>query len=588
MPDLSSTSKAIRCAIYTRKSTDSPTGQEMTSLAEQRAVCAAYIKCQAHRGWVELPQSYDDEGFSGGNLERPALHRLLTDARDGHVNAIVFYKIDRLTRSLADFVRLMDAFQHFDISFVSVTQSFDTSDRMGRMVLNILLTFAQFEREMMGDRIRDKKNAMRRSGLYIGGLAPIGYVSKKGRLEIVPHEAELVKAAFDRFDDYPSVSRLLRALDDEGKGNLVSRARHKKEPLPLWYSGSAQKMIRNPLYAGYQSIEEELVRANHQPYISLERWKHIQGVLASRTKKSGEVDASVHLLAGLIFDETDRTLAPRLRGTKRWPQRYYESDSRQLHKGQRADRVRIRGLEVEQVVSAAPVAFLQDIEKLRVAVCRTDGDPQKAYEMQLRGPIAAEKIAAAHGIGLRQIFEGLVSRVEVAKAEVRIWVSLRVLDAYLSWTGIGLFNAALEFSRSQDDLHLLRVDTILGPHRVKLSLPYERSPGERIDKRLARLLHKAAQAEVNFLADPTRDLDKHAQLLKLGPSKFSRLLRLNYLAPDIKAAIMDERQSLNLTEWKLIYALLPADWYQQRAILGFPSPQRDRTYLSVRSIEAAK
>lgn len=171
--------RQIRCAIYTRKSIESPTGQEMTSLAGQRAVCSAYIKCQAHRGWVEIPQHYADEGFTGGNLERPALARLLADARAGRLDVIVFYKIDRLTRSLADFVRLMDAFQHFEISFVSVTQSFDTSDSMGRMVLNILLTFAQFEREMMGDRIRDKKNTMRRSGLFIGAKAPIGYAKKK-------------------------------------------------------------------------------------------------------------------------------------------------------------------------------------------------------------------------------------------------------------------------------------------------------------------------------------------------------------------------------------------------------------------------
>jgi site-specific DNA recombinase len=588
MPDLPSTTNVVRCAIYTRKSTESPTGQEMTSLAGQRAVCSAYIKCQAHKGWVELPQSYDDEGFSGGNLERPALHRLLTDARERRVDAIVFYKIDRLTRSLADFVRLMDAFQHFDISFISVTQSFDTSDSMGRMVLNILLTFAQFEREMMGDRIRDKKNTMRRSGLFIGGLAPIGYVSKKGRLEKIPSEAELVKAAFDRFDDYPSVAGLLRALDQEGMGKLVSRSRYKtKHRLPLWYGGSAQKMFRNPIYAGYQYVDGELVRASHEPYISLERWEHFQAVLATRTKKSGKVDYSVHPLAGLIFDETDRILAPRMRGCKRWPQRYYETVSRQLRKGQRVDRVRIRGAEVDGVVSGALVAFLQDAEKLRAAVCRAYSDPQLAYEMQRLGPVAAERIAAAEGIELRQIFEGLVSRVEVARSEVRIWVSLRVLDAYLNWNGIGLFNAVPEFSRSQDDLHLLRVDTILGPHRVKLGLPYEHRPGECVDKRLVRLLHKAAQAEVTFLEDATRDLDKHAQRLKLTPSKFSRLLRLNYLAPDIKAAIMDGRQPSDLTEWKLLYSPLPADWHQQRAILGFATPPTDKTYLSVRSTASA-
>ncbi|WP_338501092.1 recombinase family protein [Sphingomonas kaistensis] len=583
MPSHTETMKAVRCAIYTRKSTESPTGQEMTSLAGQRAVCAAYIKCQAHKGWVELSQNYDDEGFSGGNLERPALHRLLTDAREGRIDAIVFYKIDRLTRSLADFVRLMDAFQHFEISFVSVTQSFDTSDSMGRMVLNILLTFAQFEREMMGDRIRDKKNTMRRSGLYIGGMAPLGYLSKKGRLEIIPKEAELVRAAFDRFDDYPSVSSLLRALDDEGKGRLVSSFRFKtRRRNGLWYGGSAQKMFRNPIYAGYQYVEGELVKADHEAYISLERWQHFQTVLAMRTKKSGKVDPSIHLLAGLIFDETDRILAPRMRGTKRWPQRYYESVSRQLRKGQRVDRVRIRGEEIERVVTAALVAFLRDCEKLRTAVCRAYADPQLAYDMQRNGPLAAERILAAKGIELRKKFEGLVSRVEVAKSEVRIWISLRVLDAYLRWNGIGVFHSMPEISRSEEDLYLLRADANLGPHRVKLKLPFEHQPGEHLNIRLVDLLRKAANADVDFLADPARDLDRHAANYKLTPSKFSRLLRLNYLAPDIKSAILDGRQPPDLTERKLLYSPLPADWHQQRAILGFPSPRPDRTYQSVR------
>lgn len=568
-----------RCAIYTRKSTESPTGQEMTSLAGQRAVCAAYIKCQAHKGWIELPQHYDDEGFTGGNLERPALHRLLTDAREGRIDAIVFYKIDRLTRSLADFVRLMDAFQHFGISFVSVTQSFDTTDSMGRMVLNILLTFAQFEREMMGDRIRDKKNTMRRSGLFIGGAAPIGYKKHKGRLAIEACEERLVREAWARFDDYSSVRGLLRALEDEGLGATLRADRQRGERRPLWYGGSACRMFSNPLYAGYQCVEGELIRGEHEPYVSLDRWTAIQDVLASRSKKSGRADLSLHVLAGLAFDDTDRVLAPRLRGTHRWPQRYYESDSRRFRKGGRQDRVRVRAPELENLVKAAIIAFLNDQEQLRVAVIRAYADPELAFAMQQKGPVAASRLVDFKGAELRHVFEALLSRVEIAKREVRIWVSLRTLDAFLNWSGIGLFRTVREMSRSPEDLHLIQVDAVLAPHRVKLSLPYECVPGANRSAQLVRLLDTAAKAQVGLLSDPARDLEKHAAALKLGPSKYSRLLRLNYLAPDIKAAIIDGRQPEDLTEHKLLYSPLPADWRQQRAILGFPEPDPDRPYL---------
>ena len=579
MPNIVTARQITRCAIYTRKSTECPANQEMNSLAGQRAVCAAYIRCQAHKGWVELPHAYDDEGFSGGNLERPALHRLLTDAREGRIDAIVFYKIDRLTRSLADFVRLMDAFQHFDISFVSVTQAFDTSDSMGRMVLNILLTFAQFEREMMGDRIRDKKNTMRRSGLYIGGKAPIGYNSLKGRLTVVPNEAAFVREAFARFDDYPSVRALLVALEGEGKGNLLGPNRHRAKRISLQDGGSAFRMFYNPLYAGYQLIEEELVKAGHEPLITLERWQEVQATLASRSKKSGKVDYSLHLLAGFVFDDTDRILAPRMRGTKRWPERYYESDSRQLRKGVRADRVRVRGGDLERLVRSAIVGLLHDHEKLRIAVIRAYGDPKLAYAMQTRGPEAAERLVRAEAAELRHIFEGLVSRVEVATTEVRIWLSLRALDAYLSWSGIGLFKTVREMSNSSEDLHLLRVDAIMAPLRVKLKLAYEHHTGERPSNQLIRLLKSAAEAEVRLLADPRRDLRAHAKALKLTPSKYSRLLRLNYLAPDIKAAILDGRQPADLTERTLLYAPLPADWHQQRALFGFEKFAKDRVYL---------
>src|SRR5688572_23385845 len=164
-----------RCAIYTRKSTDAGLNLEVNSLVTQREVCQAYIRSQAHRNWLELPHLYDDGGYSGGNLERPAMKRLLSDIESGRIDIVVIYKIDRLSRSLTDFVRLMEVLQRYDVSFVSVTQTFDTSDSMGRLVLNILLTFSQFERELASERVRDKKAALKRRGLFTGGTPPFGF-----------------------------------------------------------------------------------------------------------------------------------------------------------------------------------------------------------------------------------------------------------------------------------------------------------------------------------------------------------------------------------------------------------------------------
>lgn len=190
--------RLTRCAIYTRKSTEHRLDLAVNSLETQRDVCQAYIKCQAHRNWVEVAHHYDDGGYSGGTLVRPALGRLLRDIEPGRVDLVVIYKIDRLTRSLLDFVRLVDVMDKYGVSFVSVTQAFDTSDSMGRLVLNVLLTFAQFERELMSDRVRDKKAAMRKKGLFAGGMPPFGYLVETGGKLVVETFTELQGLECDR------------------------------------------------------------------------------------------------------------------------------------------------------------------------------------------------------------------------------------------------------------------------------------------------------------------------------------------------------------------------------------------------------
>jgi site-specific DNA recombinase len=208
--------KPQRCAIYTRKSTEHNLDLEFNSLDAQREACEAYIKSQAHEGWRLVPDRYDDGGLSGASLDRPALQKLLTDVRAGKVTIVVVYKVDRLTRSLADFAKLVELFDQQGVSFVSITQSFNTTSSMGRLTLNVLLSFAQFEREVIGERVRDKIAASKRKGLWVGGPVPLGYRCIDKKLEIVPEEAEVVRTIFTRYRELGSLGALLTELDRQG------------------------------------------------------------------------------------------------------------------------------------------------------------------------------------------------------------------------------------------------------------------------------------------------------------------------------------------------------------------------------------
>ena len=208
--------RSLRCAIYTRVSTDQGLEQDFNSLDAQREACEAYIKSQAHEGWRLVRDRYDDGGFSGGSMDRPALQKLLIDVQARRIDVIVVYKVDRLTRSLADFAKLVEMFDAHGVSFVSVTQSFNTTTSMGRLTLNVLLSFAQFEREVTGERIRDKIAASKKKGMWMGGVVPLGYRVEDRALHIVEDHAEIVRSLFRRYLEAGSVVRLKQQLDAEG------------------------------------------------------------------------------------------------------------------------------------------------------------------------------------------------------------------------------------------------------------------------------------------------------------------------------------------------------------------------------------
>jgi DNA invertase Pin-like site-specific DNA recombinase len=278
----------VRCAIYTRKSSDERLEMGFNSLDAQREACAAYIDSQRHEGWLAIDDRYDDGGYSGGTLERPALQRLIRDIEAGRVDTVVCYKIDRLSRSLTDFAKLVDVFERNCVTFVSVTQSFCTTTSMGRLTLNILLSFAQFERELAGERIRDKFAASRAKGMWMGGSPPLGYDVRDRKLVVNPAEAELVGLIFRRFLDLGSALLLIREMNAQGHRtkSWTTQAGTFREGR-LFDKGTLYKILRNRTYLGEAVHKGQSYQGEHEPIVDRATWERVHEVLASNAKRRG-------------------------------------------------------------------------------------------------------------------------------------------------------------------------------------------------------------------------------------------------------------------------------------------------------------
>jgi site-specific DNA recombinase len=307
-----------RCAVYTRKSTEEGLDMEFNSLDAQREACENYIASQKAEGWLLVPDRYDDGGFSGGTLERPALKRLLADIEAGRVDVVVVYKIDRLSRSLMDFAKLVEVFDRRGVTFVSITQSFNTTTSMGRLTLNILFSFAQFEREVIGERIRDKFAASRRKGMWMGGWAPLGYDVKDRKLVVNEPEAELVRSIFERFVKIGSATNLAQALVAESVVGKHGKTIDK---------GAIYKLLNNRLYIGEAVHKGESYPGEHEAIVSQSLWGEAHAVLRESPRKRAGLTRrqTPALLKGLIFGPTGAAMSPThtRRGKKLY--RYYVS-----------------------------------------------------------------------------------------------------------------------------------------------------------------------------------------------------------------------------------------------------------------------
>ena len=303
MPAPRSGPKPLRCAIYTRKSTEQGLEQAFNSLDNQREAAEAYVKSQAHEGWRLQPAVYDDGGFSGGSLERPALQRLLDEIRAGRVDIIVVYKVDRLTRSLADFAKLVDLFDRHGTSFVSVTQAFNTTTSMGRLTLNVLLSFAQFEREVTGERIRDKIAASKRKGFRVGGPVALGYQAVDKKLVPCPVEAEQVRLIFRRYLDLGSLGALLRDLDDRGLKTKAQRRPDGTARGGIGFNKSGlSHLLKNRCYIGEVIHKGQHFPGAHEPIVPNELFRAVGSALAAKSPWQRHPNANrTSLLKGLAL-----------------------------------------------------------------------------------------------------------------------------------------------------------------------------------------------------------------------------------------------------------------------------------------------
>jgi site-specific DNA recombinase len=336
--------RKLRCAVYTRKSTEEGLEMEFNSLDAQREACEAYVASQRAEGWLLAPDRYDDGGFSGGTLERPALRRLLADIETGRVDVVVVYKIDRLSRSLMDFSRLVEVFDRQNVTFVSVTQSFNTTTSMGRLTLNVLLSFAQFEREVIGERIRDKFAASRRKGMWMGGWAPLGYEVRDRKLVVNEEDAKLVRSIFQRFLKTGSATILARQLIQEGVRNKYGK---------LIDKGILYKLLNNPVYIGEAVHKGVSYPGEHVAIIDRKVWgKVLAQFQTNPRKRAGTARAQTpSLLKGLIFGPGGVAMSPSHTRKKGRLYRYYVSQTILKQGAVDCPIGRVPAAEIEKIVT---------------------------------------------------------------------------------------------------------------------------------------------------------------------------------------------------------------------------------------------
>src|SRR5271166_291769 len=416
--------KPQRYAIYTRKSTEHNLDLAFNSLDAQREACEAYVKSQAHEGWRLIREKFNDGGLSGASLERPALQALLDEVRSGKIDVIVFYKVDRLTRSLADFAKLVELFDEHAVSFVSVTQSFNTTSSMGRLTLNVLLSFAQFEREVIGERVRDKIAASKRKGIGVGGPVPLGYRSVGKKLEVVAEEAALVRKIYEDYLRIGSIGELTAALEGERvKPKPRMLADGTAIAAPRFMVGPLAHILKNRFYIGEVAYRGEIHKGEHAPILDRQLFDAVQARLAERAvRRKMRRSRSPSLLMGLIFDDRGNPMSPSHANKKGVRYRYYVSQAvLQNRKSEAGSVSRVSGPDIEHIVVAA---LRRAIADRKFAADDQDGDRgADVSERDRTTRTTNSTVAAASPDSDRDLMARQVARIVLRPRAIEITLS---------------------------------------------------------------------------------------------------------------------------------------------------------------------
>ncbi|CAH0356888.1 recombinase family protein [Sphingobium sp. CECT 9361] len=509
---------ARRCAIYTRKSVEDGVTQEFNSLHAQHDACSAYVTSQAGEGWHVIPETYDDGGYSGGNTARPSFQRLLQDIESGKIDIVLVYKVDRLTRNLSDFSKIMDVFDQKKVSFVSVTQAFNTTNSMGRLTLNMLLSFAQFEREIAGERVRDKIAASKARGIWMGGNVPFGYRLNKRRLYVSSEEAEQVRQIFDTYAEVKSMTQLRARLAASGIGRRRLPGLKTERGATTNFSATGlYHLLKNRIYLGEICHNGTSYPGQHDAIVEVEKFKLVARQLQDNKTRlvTGANTLFPSPLVGIIWDEHGRRMFSSNSTKQGKVHRYYTSQP---------DKDR-RDLPVLRVSAEKLECLIFTHLPEGMAARWPDGSPDR---MQIRTVVRRIVIETANI---------LLTVFDTDQAEKTISIPARWL-------------------RRGDERQIVSKEGVQSPK------PNHALVRLIVDGHIAKH-HLAIYGSV---ADS-------AEMMGLNEQDFARVLQRGYLAPDITAAILDGRQPKDLTVERLAYCDLSAMWHEQRKSLGFQSPE---------------
>lgn len=560
MPDAP---RKLRCAIYTRKSTEDGLEQEFNSLDAQYEACRSYILSQRHEGWLLLGERYDDGGFSGGNLERPGLQKLLGDVASRKVDIIVIYKVDRLTRSLADFAKIVDVLDGAGASFVSITQSFNTTTSMGRLTLNMLLSFAQFEREVTSERIRDKIAASKRKGLWMGGPVPLGYEVRDRKLVVNEAEAETVRHIMRRYCELDSVRELVAELRRDG---VVTKVQNRasgphKGGIPF-ARGALYHLLKNRIYLGEIVHKGSAYPGEHSPLVEPDLWHRVQRTLADRAKcAAGRTYAKrSSFLAGVLFDGLGRRMMPS--HTTKGPRsyRYYVTRPDLLAN---APAWRTAAHDLEKMVRTRIAKFLGD--PFEVAQLLGPGaDLHQVREAQSRAASLSDTISNASDTECSTHMKRLIRSVTIELNQISIEVEAASLGSLVEWPFAGSLDqsARLILTSAATRVRRGHALTLLSPQGSPVVLTPRR------DDKLIRLIAEAHWARELIQAAPDKLLSKIAFEQRRCRTRLRRLIVISCLAPDIAHALIRGEHPKRFDHRVLLSSLFPLDWAAQRKFFG--------------------